>query len=248
MPEAAPGDPRGLPKLTVGQRVLAALPNLQRQPRPTTGRPAPGRTTPGRSAASGAGGGASRTTNARSGAAQRPNPYAEWTVPELRERMKFLDPQERRVAMLIAPVLGGLDLWLTSLTLHNNPAVGHKGHTDPGQILWLGIASAAVALLVVVAAFFRRRSFTIFTLAFSGFGGGPVTVLPALFVMGWLLVRFNRMQKALYAKTGGGPAASREAAAKRRAERVAARKKGKAPEPAGPPPNKRYTPPKAARG
>ncbi len=242
MPEAAPGGPTGLPKLTVGQRVLAALPSLQRQPRPTTPRPAAGRTS-----GSGPGSGTPRGTTARSGGSQRPNPYAEWTVPELRERMKFLDPQERRVAMLIAPVLAGLDLWLTSLTIHNNPAVGHKGHSDPGQILWLGVASAVVALLVVVAAFFRRRSFTIFTLAFSGFGGGPVTVLPALFVMGWLLVRFNRMQKALYAKTGGGPAASREAAAKRRAERTAARKKGKAPEPAGPPPNKRYTPPKASR-
>jgi len=270
-----------LPKLTLAQRILAALPNLQRQPHPTTTRSAPARSASTRRVSTGTAGngsaadqdgdvvrpdavidsGGSSTTGTRlrdaflrppadgaRGATKTADPYADVSVADLRQSMKYLDDRERGVPLLIGPLLAVLDVVLTVVTLHANPPVGHKHHADPGSILALGIGSAVVALLVVAAALMRRRSFTIFALLFAGYGGGLVTMVPAWAVAGWLFIRFNRMQKVVVARTGG-PAAARQAAAKRRSERPQARprlgRREKAPEPTGPAANKRYTPPKA---
>ncbi|MHB8594524.1 MAG: hypothetical protein ACYDB3_09390, partial [Acidimicrobiales bacterium] len=66
----------------------------------------------------------------------------------------------------------------------------------------------------------------------------------------YLLWRAFRYQKELTALSGG-PVAARAAAAERRAthlkERGKTRQRGKAPAPVGPPPSKRYTPPKPTR-
>lgn len=254
-------DEEAPPKLTLGQRILTALPNLQ------------GGSGPSRSASTRTGGNASSTSDsgdavkpdavigaggsptgtrlrvasgkaAPGRAAAKPDVYADMTVDELRQAMKYLDDRERGVPLLIGPLLAILDIVLTIITLHANPPVGHKHHVDPGSILALGIGSAVVALLVVVAAVVRRRSFTIFALLFAGYGGGLVTMVPAWVLAGWLFIRFNRMQKVVVTRTGG-PAAARQAAAKRRADRQArpgGGRKAKVPEPTGPAPNKRYTP------
>lgn len=264
------------PKLTLGQRILTALPNLQREQnrvasRATTPRPS---STPNEgNGSSGDGGGdvvkpdavidrgTPPTTGTRlrdallkppsKSAPTKTDAYADMSVTDLRQAMKYLNERERGVPLLIGPLLAVLDIVLTVVTLHSNPPVGHKNHVDPGSILALGIGSAVVALLVVVAALLRRRSFTIFALLFAGYGGGLVTMVPSWVVAGWLFIRFNRMQKAVVARTGG-PAAARQAAAKRRAQRPPARprlgRKEKAPEPTGPPANKRYTPPKPTGG
>lgn len=277
MPKAEGSPEQSLPKLSLGQRLLTALPNLQREPAaPRSRSSTPGT---GRSNSSSAktdadvvkpdavlGSGAASTPGARlrdaflkpppAGGARAPTKtselYADTSVADLRRSMKYLDDRERAIPLLIGPLLAVLDIVLTVVTLHANPAVGHKNHVDPGSILALGIGSAVVALLVVVAAVVRRRSFTIFALLFAGYGGGLVTMVPAWVVAGWLFIRFNRMQKVVVARTGG-PAAARQAAAKRRADRqTAARprlgRKEKTPEPTGPPANKRYTPPKPAGG
>jgi len=256
------------PKLTLGQRLLAALPDLQRAaPRPSSGPSSASAPAGGAAGASAdddviqpdavisAGGrtvGSSRRSSpAARAAGPRVDPYAAMSVAELRLAMKGLDPTERRYPLAVGPLIAVLDLVLTVVALHTNPALHHKGHTNPTDIVALGIGSAVIAGLVVVAAMFRRRSLTIFALLFSGYGGGVVTLIPAWVLAGFLFIRFNRMQKSLTAKTGG-PAAARADAAERRAARLEQRRQGgrraKAPAaPAGPPPNKRYTPPKPVR-
>lgn len=261
MPEPTEnGRGQALPKLTVGQRVLAALPSLQRD-RP---RAAPA----GRRSSTGAGGavrpdavlqrGEQRSTGSRlrdsllkpPPAGAKANPYADMSVAELRQSMKRLDDRERIFPLFVGPLIAALDIVLTMVALHDNPALGHKGHADPGTIVAVGIGSAVIAGLVVVAAVVRRRSFTIFALLFSGYGGGLTTMLPAWLIAGWLFIRFNRMQKALVAKQGG-PTAMRQAQAKARQERASTRRQtrrgAKAAEPAGPEASKRYTPPKPVR-
>jgi hypothetical protein len=235
----------------LGQRILAALPSLQRDG-PGARAGATGR---GAHAGDGTGAGRRGVRGAlleprAAGSAPRADPYEDMSVDELRHAMKHLDDRERVFPLFIGPLLAVLDLVLTIVTLHSNPAVGHKGHVAPSSILALGIGSAAVALVVVVAAVFRRRSFTIFALLFAGYGGGFVTMIPSWFVAGWLFVRFNRMQKSLVAKTGG-PAAARQRVGRERAERTGRPffgRKEKAPPPSGPTPNKRYTPPKPVAG
>jgi hypothetical protein len=248
-----------LPKLTLGQRVLAALPNLQRPPagagrtRSTAGS-SDGAVRPDEVIApseSSDGGGRQAAGGPVSGGRSKPNPYAEWSVVDLRAAMKRLDDRERMLPLVVGPLLAVLDLVLTAVAVHDNPGLHQKGHTDPATIVAVGVGSAVVAGLVLVAALLRRRSFTIFALLFSGYGGGLITMLPAWAVAGWLFVRFNRMQKVVVAKTGG-PGAARGAAAKARADRTAQRRTGRrgakpVPPPAGPEPSKRYTPPKPVR-
>lgn len=264
MPEPDPGadggaaDHHTVPKLTMGQRVLASLPNLQR-------------TRPTRSSSSGAAGesdavspdevidpGRNRTTSSPKRGAYQPggraNPYAEKSVEELRHGMKYLDDKERGLVMLLGPFIAVLDVILTIITIHGDPAVGHKGHFDATSQLIVGLASAGISLVVMVAALVRRRSFALFTLLFSGFGGGFLTIVIGWIGAGYLFVHFNRMQKTLVAKTGG-PAAARGASSQARAERLAARRKaleerrrtGRRAAPAqtgGPGASKRYTPPR----
>ncbi len=255
-----------LPKLTISQRILAALPNLQREkktPPSVNGNQAVSPDEVIDPGASGSAGSRLRgafvkpppgpAARASSGTgAAKADPYKDQSNDELRRAMKYLDDRERRVALFVGPVLAALDLALMQVTLHDNPAVGHKNHADPSTIVALGVGSAVLALMVVVAAFYRRRSFTIFALLFSGYGGGIVTMVPSWIVAGWLFVHFNRIQRAVVARTGG-PAAARQRAAAARAESKASRprltsRRDKAPVPAGPEKNKRYTPPKAPGG
>jgi hypothetical protein len=265
------GEPHdALPKLTLGQRLLAALPSLQRErpapaPSPSTKTRARADATKPAADTNGADvvrpdavispRGASTTAGARlrdaflkpppSGTKSPSEVYAQMSVPDLRHAMKYLDDRERKVALFVGPLVGALDLALMFVTLHqHNPPVGHKGHFDPGQVVALGVGSAVVAALVIVAALVRRRSFTLFALLFAGYGGSVVTLIPAWVTAGWLFVHFNRMQKVVVQKTGG--ASGRQSAAKARADRAATRRgrRDRTPEPAGPARSKRYTPPK----
>lgn len=274
MPTSQGEPPDALPKLTLGQRILAALPSLQREqparPEPARTKAQPrGGTAPPAAGDDGtdvvrpdavlspkspsAGGGRLRDAFLKPpppGTRSPSEQYAQMSVPDLRHAMKYLDDRERRIALFVGPLVGALDLALMFVTLHQkNPPLHHKGHFDPGQVVALGVGSAVVAGLVVVAALVRRRSFTLFALLFAGYGGSVVTLVPAWATAGWLFVHFNRMQKVVVQKTGGA-GGTRQASAKARADRAAARRgrKDKAPEPAGPPRNKRYTPPKPGAG
>jgi len=280
-----------VPKLTVGQRILTALPNLQRQPKAPPSRSVRG----ARPAASGAGGDADSggetvqpdevlapgseppTTGRRRDSFVPPAPRQQRGVPsgmskeELTHIIKKLDDRERFLALVSAPLGIVVGLVLTIGAIHFNPPVHHKNHVSTGFILFEGGARVVLAGILVLATVTRRRSFTAFALLFLGTSMGFPFALPFWALGIWLIFRVFKWQKELTAMTGAAargrpePRArgSSDAATRRqaqieerrraRADRLSARSRGrgarskKQPEPAGPPPNKRYTPPKTVR-
>jgi hypothetical protein len=265
------------PKLTMGQRFLTSLPNLDRK--------------------------RARSTEARSGqaiqpdevtspggdkeSAQRPNrlrdafvkppqtakatskadPTKDMSNDELINAIKRIDDREHRYALFAGPLGAALAIWITFVNYDHNPATGKK-HVDPKYILLEGLVGIVLAGVVVLAAHWRRRSFVGYTLFFLGV---PLLPYGILFcgLGGWMIWRTLRFQKALTARgvtaRGGGARGTRDATKSPRAaaragnldarERARMRKKelrerrrtGKGPEPAGPPASKRYTPPKPTR-
>jgi hypothetical protein len=182
------------------------------------------------------------------------------TKEELALAIKRLDDRERRIGIFMAPL--GVALGIFSMVSAINTKTSHvrvKGQLSRETLITLGIASIVLSGLVLVAALSRRRSFLGFALVFLGTSFGFPLLLPFWFVGGWLIFRAYKWQKEL-AAMGGRPAgrASRapstgraaaggdDARARGRAA-ATARAKKKAPEPKGPPPSKRYTPPKPTR-
>ena len=243
-------------RLTVGQRILAALPQLQR---PSSDEPTPGSSAPVPKATP-----ASKTTPkvtgtwqerlreslvkpapAKSSSADPKRPYKDVPSAELVHGIKYLDDKERKLAFLAAPLGVALTLVVMFETLRSNPAVGHKNHADPTQIVITGLVSILFAAVVVTAAIFRRRSFVVFSLVFLGYGAGPVSMLPLWGLAGWMFLRSTRYQKELTLR-GENPRAQAAAERRERARQrqTGSRRKAAAAKPTGPAQNKRYTPPK----
>jgi hypothetical protein len=269
-----------VPRLTIGQRVLASLPNLQREPR-TTAPPGSGRRqpvagtdddtgtaiTPDEVLAPGSG----PTPRGRFADAFLKPPQAArprgapsgMTKDELTHIIKRIDDREQRTAWLGAALGLVVGLTLTIAAVHFNPPPHHKGHLSTTFIVFFeGGARVLLSGVVALAAQNRRRSFVAFALLFLGTSMGPLYALPFWAIGIWLIVRVLKWQRELAAMTGGqtrpradAGARGRDAAeARRRArnERMNARTAGgrrnkKQPEPTGPAPNKRYTPPKPPR-
>jgi hypothetical protein len=292
-----------VPKLTIGQRVLASLPNLERQRSGVKGRAASGADTrtsevtpidekrdrsaafekaiepdevisPGDDAQAGSGTHPGRLRDmflkpspAGQGARKK-DPTSKMSNEELTHVIKRLDDRERFYALFAGPLGAAIGIVLTAGAIHYNPAVGHKGHTAENLILFEGVTRVVLGGVVVLTALTRRRSLVGFTLLFFG-----TTVLPygVLFwgLGGWMVWRVFRYQKVLTARGVGpqrggarggrrstqnprgaartGATDARDRARERRAagrDRARGRKK---PEPIGPPPSKRYTPPKPTR-
>lgn len=173
------------------------------------------------------------------------DPFPDKSSAELRHWMKFLNDQERLFTLLAAP-LGAL-LAITGIVvgLHDNPAVGQKLHQAPSTIVIMGVVAVALSVAVLVAGIFRRRSFAVFALFFVGFAAETdldiLAVLPFWGLAFWMFMRSSKMQRSLTSRgdhprqqrsRSGGPTAA------------GSRRRSKAPEPAGPPANKRYTPPR----
>jgi hypothetical protein len=286
-----------VPKLTVGQRVLTALPNLQRQPkqRPVT---PPRRDTRGAGqGANGAGrsdagdvvepdevlapgsdptasGGRLRDSFSRSAAPRQPRGAPSGMSREqLTDIIKRLDDRERFLALVSAPLGVVVGLLLTIGAIHYNPPVHVKNHVSTGVILFEGGARVLLSGILVLATVTRRRSFVAFALLFLGTSMGFPFALPFWALGIWLIFRVFKWQRELTTLTGGAarsraeprsratittsPAArgreSAEARRRARADRTGARSGGrgaknkKKPEPPGPPPSKRYTPPNTVR-
>jgi len=292
-----------VPKLTIGQRVLASLPNLERQRSGVKGRAASGADTrtaeitpidekrdrsaafekaiepdevisPGDDARAGSGTrpGRLRDTFLKPSpagqGARKKDPTSKMSNEELTHVIKRLDDRERFYALFAGPLGAAIGIVLTAGAIHYNPAVGHKGHTAENLILFEGVTRVVLGGVVVLTALTRRRSLVGFTLLFFG-----TTVLPygVLFwgLGGWMVWRVLRYQKVLTARgvrpqrggtRGGGRstqsprAAARAGATDARGRvnerRATGRERGrgrKKPEPVGPPPSKRYTPPKPTR-
>lgn len=301
--ESPAGAGTPVPKLTIGQRLLTALPQLRKEPTEpapaagtdeldddgavedhdgepvlgeaaeddtadddTAGGTAPTRAAPrARPVASGRSG--SRSTASR----DVKRPHKDVPSADLVHRIKYIDDREQRY-IYIAAVLGVALLAVEVVdTLRTNPAIHQKNHVAPSQILIEGAAGLVFAVAAVVAARFRRRSFVIFSLAFLGYCGGLFTLIPMWALAGWLFFGSNKYQRELTMRgenprqrrnraassgrsaSSGGGAAARNGSARGAAARGAAAanarsaRRGKRPEPAGPTPNKRYTPPKPPR-
>jgi hypothetical protein len=162
---------------------------------------------------------------------------APTTIPELEAAIKRADDKERLVGLLLAPVAGAIALLVVaSLVAHDPKAIVNgqidKLHVNPSLYLELGAVTLALALLMLGAAWLRKRiamgiamalyGLSIFNLHYWGFG------FPFILAGAWYLVRAYRLSEKLkHARldqpgvAGGGAAAS------------------------PPQPSKRYTPPTA---
>jgi hypothetical protein len=287
-------DDGAVPRLTIGQRVLASLPNLQRQTptvAPAPERPArkagatgtddsagavvspdeivaPGTEAPGTEAS--APSGKRRDAFFKPPAPRQPRGAPSgMTAAELTHIIKKIDDRERSIALGTAVIGVVVAIVLTIAVIRLNPPLHAKNHQDASEIVIYGVVRVVFAALAGLAARTRRRSFVGFALLFLGTSMLPdaVFALPFWAVGGWLIFRALKWQKELAAMTGqtrsrpappertAPVARGRDAAEARRqarAQRMTARSAGgrrgkKQPEPKGPPPNKRYTPPKPTR-
>jgi len=158
------------------------------------------------------------------------------TIPEIEAAIKRADDKERLVGLLLAPVAAAIALLVVASLVHNDPKALlsngqiNKLHVSPSLYVELGAVTLALALLMLGAAWFRKRLFlgiamalyglSIFNLHYWGFG------FPFILAGAWYLVRAYRLSEKLkHAKADQPGAAGRGSAAPR------------------PQPSKRYTPP-----
>jgi hypothetical protein len=165
------------------------------------------------------------------------------TIPEIEAAIKTATDKERVIGLLAAPVAAAIGLIITAALVAHDPAATYsngqidKLHVNPSIYSELGAVTLALALLMLGAAWFRKRlllgiamalyGLSVFNLHYWGFG------IP--FIMGgaWYLVRAYRLSEKLkHAKadaTGGTNGYSTNGFGPPRAA----------------PPSKRYTPPTA---
>ena len=156
------------------------------------------------------------------------------TVAELEEAVKYADDKERLVGLIGAPLAGMIGLLVTGNLMANDPkALLANGqintlHVNPSLYLELGGVALALAVAMLVTAWYRKRLYlgivmalyglSIFNLHFWGFG------VPFILAGAWFLVRAYRLQTKLKLAKEAGPTTGRPQA------------------------NKRYTPPTAPPG
>jgi hypothetical protein len=193
------------------------------------------------------------------------------TREEITHRIKRLDDRERFLALSSAPLGAAVGIGLTILAIHLNPPLLLHGklnakHESNSLILLEGGARILLSGIVVAAALSRRRSLVGFALLFLGTAmGSPLFALPFWVLGGYLIWRVFKYQRVLTARGGaqarparqarapGGrrvPANPREASragVSAARDRAQSRRTKKQPAPTGPPPSKRYTPPRPTR-
>ena len=247
--DRAPDEGTVPPKLTIAQRLLTALPSLQRASGPapadeggddtavgdvdagtdgaaptTSGAPedtddAPLRPSSGRARTAGGG----RTP---SGGRAPLDLMDDLSDDEIAYRIKRLDDRERFLVLFAGPLGAVVGIVLTILTFHLNPAVGKANHENGSIILLEGAVRVVLGAAVTAIAFTRRRSLIGFSLLFLGTAmGSPLFALPFWALGGYLIWRVFKYQKVLTArgKSRKGAAAGRATATRGgRAARVPA--------------------------
>jgi hypothetical protein len=224
---------QSLPRLTVGQRILTSLPNLQRPPKPVPERspdrpsgapaasPAPRNSgapdsdvddetvvSPDEVLTPGTDPSASRS-RFRDSFMKPPTPRAARGAPsgmsasELNHIIKRIDDREQALAYFSAPLGAVVGIILTVAALHMNPAVHVKNHVSPSLIVFEGGARVVLSAVVALAAWKRRRSFVAFALLFLGTSMGFLFALPFWILGIWLIFRVLKWQKELATLTGG---------------------------------------------
>jgi hypothetical protein len=187
---------------------------------------------------------------------------------ELAHRIKYVDDRERLIGLVLAPLATVLSAGVLAIGLHTAQHVA-KGEASRVTIINFGIAGLVVSVLLFLAAWSRRRSFMAFALLFMGLPLQPLRFpifVGYWFAAGWILFRSLKWQRELAAinraegggsrtagARGGGARSStgrggqRQDPRARAKEASAARAARRQPAPKGPPPSKRYTPPKPTR-
>lgn len=134
------------------------------------------------------------------------------TVPEIEARIKRADDKERAIGLFAAPIAAAIGLLVTGDLLAHDPKEITK-HVAPSLYVELGAVTVVLALAMLGAAWFRKRTFigiamalyglSIFNLHYWGFG------LPYILGGAWYLVRAYRLSERLKfakAEQGGGTA------------------------------------------
>jgi hypothetical protein len=131
------------------------------------------------------------------------------TIPEIEAAIKRADDKERLIGLLAAPFAAGIGLLVTASLIANDPksllADGqiNRLHVSPSLYTELGLVTIALALVMLVTAWFRKRlilgiacalyGLSIFNLHYWGFG------IPFIMIGAWYLVRAYRLQGRLKA-------------------------------------------------
>jgi hypothetical protein len=243
------GDPPGggVPRLTIGQRILTSLPNLQRTPttppKQATERPTGIRggrddetgtvvtpdevLTPGTKASSPSG----RIRDAflkPPQARQARGAPSGMSKEELSTIIKKVDDREQVLAYGTAALGLVVAIVLTIADLHINPAVHHKNHESAGYIVFFeGGSRVLLSVIVALAAWNRRRSFVAFALLFLGTAMGLPFALPFWALGVWMIFRVLKWQRELAALTGS-PLRTRPAPAARGQDAAEARRRARA--------------------
>jgi hypothetical protein len=156
------------------------------------------------------------------------------TVPEIQAAIKRANDKERLIGLLAAPVAAGIGLLTMTALVNNDPAALYPNgtvnphHVNPHTFVEFGLIAIALSLIMLVAAWFRKRlligvasalyGLSLFNLHYWGFG------VPFILIGSWYLVRAYRLSEKLKRAKAGDPS-------------------GFGSMPAPPPPSKRYTPP-----
>ncbi len=224
------------PRLTIGQRILAALPNLQRE---TTPAPSDADTDADTDtdtddvdvddeetstevvatrAPAGIGGRLMDAAFPPTSSRARGRPVDDldsMTREEITHRIKKLDDRERFLALTAAPLGVLVGIVLTAFALHLNPAPLLHGKVNPKHvseslILLEGGARILLSGIVVACALTRRRSLVGFSLLFLGTSmGSPLFALPFWVLGGYLIWRVFKYQKILSTRGAAARGATR---------------------------------------
>lgn len=162
------------------------------------------------------------------------------TVEELEGAVKRANDKERIIGLLVAPVAAGIGFLVTASLVANDPkallANGqiNSHHVSPSLYFELGLVTMALSLVMLGAAWFRKRvlvgvaaalyGLSLFNLHYWGFG------VPYIMIGSWYLVRAYRLSEKLKKVKAGDAGGYRPATSTTPL----------------PPPSKRYTPPTAA--
>jgi len=134
------------------------------------------------------------------------------TVEELQVAVKFANDKERLIGLLAAPFAAAIGLIIGSVLISHDPAATlangsiNKLHVSVGLYQEAMLALVALAVVMLITAYFRKRLFlaivmalyglTVFNLHYWGFG------VPYIMAGAWMLVRVYRLQHALRVASG----------------------------------------------
>jgi hypothetical protein len=199
-----------------------------------------------------------------------PKSAGHLTDPELRRKMRTLDPQERRIAFFAAPIALALSLInYLPLVLHNTttyqsePFTGPKSDPHcaytladkgkvcelmilhhPGDYILEFIAALVVCSVLLYATWRSKRTLAIFSTLLIGLFSGIVGLLFLLYG-GWLVLRSWRLQRYGAKDAATARKVSIEQTAERREQRRNRPERTSGGAPSVRPeikPSKRYTP------